>query len=171
MSVNSKMTALADEVREISGATGKLGIDAMTSNLGNANTEIGSQATTIAEIAELLNGKSVPGGEANVETCTVKLVESRNTICACFYSAYENGVKTYHYIANSQSCEYTLENIICDSSMTVTYDTTLPDAELSGGLEMVVNWSSIGRVVTKACVITAPKVAGSIGTITLIDND
>jgi hypothetical protein len=40
MSVNSKMTALADEVRELSGTTGKLGIDDMTSTLNTENNNL-----------------------------------------------------------------------------------------------------------------------------------
>jgi hypothetical protein len=40
MSVNSKMTALADEIRELSGTTTKKSLDAMTSDVDAANTEI-----------------------------------------------------------------------------------------------------------------------------------
>lgn len=87
--VASKMTALADEVREISGATNKLSIDAMTEHVSNANDEINSQATTIAEIAALLNGKSVPGGGSSggVETCTVTIDGFQDV----YYVGVENG--------------------------------------------------------------------------------
>lgn len=40
MSVNSKMTAIADEVRELVGITSTLSLDAIASNLDNANTEV-----------------------------------------------------------------------------------------------------------------------------------
>jgi hypothetical protein len=40
--VSFKMTALADEVRRLSGKTDKIGIDAMTTNVSEANTEIDS---------------------------------------------------------------------------------------------------------------------------------
>jgi hypothetical protein len=41
MSVNAKMTAIADEVRELVGITSTLSLDAIASNLDNANTEVG----------------------------------------------------------------------------------------------------------------------------------
>ena len=42
MSVNSKMTAIADEIRELSGATDKLSLDTMATSLGEANDEVDS---------------------------------------------------------------------------------------------------------------------------------
>ena len=62
MSVNTKMTALADEVRELSGAAGLLGIDAMTSNLGEVNDEISSQANILEQIQIALEDK-IAGNE------------------------------------------------------------------------------------------------------------
>lgn len=69
MSVNSKMTALADEVRELSGATGLLGIDAMTSNLSDVNDEVVSQESLIAQIASALEGK-IAGSEISLPELT-----------------------------------------------------------------------------------------------------
>jgi hypothetical protein len=46
--VNEKMTALANGVRELSGTTEAIGIDGMTSNINEANNEIESQADLIA---------------------------------------------------------------------------------------------------------------------------
>ena len=62
MSVNSKMTALADEVRELSGSTAKLGIDAMTTNVQSANGEVASQTTLLAQAIAALEGKTAAGG-------------------------------------------------------------------------------------------------------------
>ena len=50
MSINVKMTALADEVRALSGGTIKVGIDDMTADLNTANNEIDSQIDIIALI-------------------------------------------------------------------------------------------------------------------------
>ena len=53
--INSKMTALADEVRELSGSIEPLSIDAMTTNIGNANDEVSTQADLINQIMTTVN--------------------------------------------------------------------------------------------------------------------
>lgn len=58
MSVNSKMTALADEIRELSGTTITKSIDAMASDVNTANAEIAEQTDLIAQIATALEGKA-----------------------------------------------------------------------------------------------------------------
>jgi hypothetical protein len=64
MSVNSKMTAIADEIRELSGTTETMGLDAMASNLGEANNEVDSQAELLSQIATALEGKAVGSEQA-----------------------------------------------------------------------------------------------------------
>lgn len=61
MSVKAKMTAIADEIRELSGTSGAMGLDAMATNLGDANTEVSGQADLIAQIASALEGKASGG--------------------------------------------------------------------------------------------------------------
>jgi hypothetical protein len=102
MSVNEKMTALADEIRELSGTTDTKSLDEMKVDVDAANAEIAEQAELIAQIATALEGKasgvenineevveytslnmeleaiinSLPeagGGSGSVETCTVTL--------------------------------------------------------------------------------------------------
>lgn len=59
--VNEKMTAIADPIRTLMGATGALGLDAMASNLTGANTEVADQTALIAQIIEALEGKAGAG--------------------------------------------------------------------------------------------------------------
>lgn len=62
MSVNSKMTSIADETRSLLGISGKLGLDAMSTNLETANTEVATQEGLMEEILTTLAGKMVGGG-------------------------------------------------------------------------------------------------------------
>lgn len=68
--VNEKMTAIADEIRTLSGTTGAMGLDAMASNVGDANGVISDQTVLIAQIASALEGKAAGGGN-NVNTVYV----------------------------------------------------------------------------------------------------
>lgn len=61
MSVNSKMTVLANEIRELSGTTTSKSIDAMTSDVDAANTEIAEQTELLEQIAAALEGKAGGG--------------------------------------------------------------------------------------------------------------
>jgi hypothetical protein len=70
MSVNSKMTAIADEVRELSGTSNKMGLDEITANLKGTNTEIDSQTNLIAQIQTALEDKASSGGGITLPTLT-----------------------------------------------------------------------------------------------------
>jgi lysophospholipase L1-like esterase len=59
MSVNTKMTAIANEIRELSGTTSAMGLDAMASNVNNANTEINEQEELLMQITNALDGKAM----------------------------------------------------------------------------------------------------------------
>lgn len=67
MSVNSKMTALADEIRELSGTSEAIGLDAMTNYVDEANTDVATEAGLIAQISAALEGKSNGSGNSGIQ--------------------------------------------------------------------------------------------------------
>ena len=77
-SVNEKMTALADEIRELSGITGKIGLDAMATNVSDANDEIAEQTDLLSQIATALEGKA--SGSGGVELPTLNTPASASDI-------------------------------------------------------------------------------------------
>ena len=94
--VNIKMTALADEVRELSGKTEVMGIDAMVDTINtensNFNTNLNAQDDLLAQIEAALKGKAAGGGGASggsVETCTVTF--SCPGLCNLVFNYVENG--------------------------------------------------------------------------------
>lgn len=60
MSINEKMTAIANEIRELSGDTEKLGLDAMAANVQQSNEEILAQKELLEQAVEALEGKVAP---------------------------------------------------------------------------------------------------------------
>lgn len=60
MSVNSKMAAIADQIRTLQGSTDKLGLDAMATEIDAANRTVESQAELLAALNQALSGKGVP---------------------------------------------------------------------------------------------------------------
>lgn len=72
MSVNSKMTVLADEIRTLSGTAEALSIDAMASNVKNANNEIITQTDLITQIQNVVDNLPDSGNGnsgISIETC------------------------------------------------------------------------------------------------------
>lgn len=117
--VNEKMTALANEIRELSGTTDTKSLDEMKVDVDAANTEITEQAELIAQITTALEGKasgvedideevveytslndeledvinSLPaaggGGGGSVDTCTVTITSDSNIIVTCIATIYQ----------------------------------------------------------------------------------
>ena len=80
MSVNTKMTALADKVRSLLGLTGKLGLDAMATNLTTANTEVAAQEELMGQIITALAEKSAGAETAKEEQeKTIDITENGTT--------------------------------------------------------------------------------------------
>lgn len=61
MALIEKITSIADEVRELSGTTELMGLTAIASNVGEANSEINIQAELLGQIITALDGKAAGG--------------------------------------------------------------------------------------------------------------
>lgn len=93
MSVNSKMTALANEVRELSGSSAKMGIDDMTTNVSNANEEVDNQTDLIAQIKAVVDNLPEAGDSDNNPVYTVKNSLSGNVMFGGTIIASEESVQ------------------------------------------------------------------------------
>lgn len=130
MSVNSKMTALADEIRELSGTTGTMGLDAMAKNVSEANDEVSSQTTLIseqdakiAELAQVLAGKAGGGSStASYDTCTVNITTPAGVLYGYCATCFEEGNVVYKHEYNSANLGMvTITNVICGSSFALLH--------------------------------------------------
>lgn len=66
MSVNSKMTAIADPIRSLMGLNSQMSLDAMAKNLVEASTSVNSQAELIQQISSALEGKAASDGGVSI---------------------------------------------------------------------------------------------------------
>ena len=79
--VNEKMTALADEVRELSGTTSTKSIDAMTNDVHAANAEIADQTDLIEQIISAVDELPEVSGDTNLtNTVYIGTTEPTNDI-------------------------------------------------------------------------------------------
>ena len=82
MSVNEKMTAIANEVRTISDTDEAIGLDKMAEYLNGANAEVNSQTELIAQIQSALEGKVVGSSEPVLQNKTITPTTIEQTITA-----------------------------------------------------------------------------------------
>ena len=70
-SLKQTLTAIADEIRVLSGTTEPMGLDAMTEHVSEANDSVSTESDLITQITNALEGKSA----VSVETCSIHNVE------------------------------------------------------------------------------------------------
>ena len=65
MSVNSKMTAIADKIRSFLGISGAMGLDAMATNLGTEQTNVTNAFTAVGNMGGTVPSSKVSGNLAS----------------------------------------------------------------------------------------------------------
>jgi hypothetical protein len=116
--VNNKLTNLADEIRELSGVTEPLGLDEMVTNVNTANTDVATMAGLIEELNTALDGKSVSGGGAGVETVTAKVYGATTVI----YTAVVDGALVTQISNGDNGVDSNHEIVTCANSPVVCCD-------------------------------------------------
>jgi hypothetical protein len=109
MSVNEKMSALANEIRELSGATELLGIDKMTTNVSDANDEVSVQTSLITQLVDTLQGKVAGSNEdvtVETDTYTAKITSLETAV-----TALENELAGKTSSGNVETCTLEFTNI------------------------------------------------------------
>lgn len=104
--INLKMTALADEIRELSGITNAKDIDEMTADVGAANDEVSSQSDLIAQLKDAANnlpdagsGVDTSGEDALVSEILTEYSNSRVTNIADYAFAYKINLTSVNFPA------------------------------------------------------------------------
>lgn len=138
MSVNTKMTAIADEVRDLTGVTSTLTLDAMASNLSDANDEVSSQTNLIAEIVSALEGKASGGSGDSIKTCTVTVVNHSDSTYTIDCIQVTNGISDFNdYMIpmawGDEGTEEVFEDVLCNSSFKMEYDPEAVTVESEDG--------------------------------------
>ncbi|MEE1084283.1 MAG: hypothetical protein UH850_11220 [Paludibacteraceae bacterium] len=132
--VNSKMTAIADEIRTLSGTSDSMGLDAMATHVGEANDEVDSQVELLAQAVAALEGKasgsSGSGEDVTAETdeYTAKL-ESLGTAIAELEAELEGKAGSGSGGGSVETCTVTI-----NSCSTIEYicATTLSNEKIGG---------------------------------------
>lgn len=89
MSVNSKMTAIADKIRALLGISGTMGLDAMATNLGTEQTNVTNAFTAVGNKGGTVPTSKVSGNlAAAINSIQVGSAAQIKTGTTRFYSGY-----------------------------------------------------------------------------------
>ena len=111
-----RLQPLADNIKVLKGSD-SITLQQMEDTIEETNTDITSQTDLIAQLASVLQGKSVPGG---VETCSVNIfcVDGDVDVTECSYIGLTDGEIdwcTAEIYNEGVPFDITIENVVCKS--------------------------------------------------------
>lgn len=168
--INEKMTALADEIRELSGTTASKSIDTMTSDINLANNEINSQTDLIAQIKEVADNlpEAEGGGGDYIQTCTVELKMISATLLAlCYTSLNANNEVEYKSETPFANGTFMLNNVVCGTSIVVFTDYLMLPGSSATGTAIVTHITAYNAL----WVLKAPSVANEHSIVEIREDD
>lgn len=158
--LNVKMTAIADEIRELSGAENKLGLDTMATNIQEANEEIALQTELLAQAITELEGKVSPelydegyaAGVQSAQADIIGLVDKKFTV---FKNDSVTAVGNYVFAEATSLTEVDLPNVTTIGNYVFQSSTQLTTVKLPSvktiGTRSFVNTSSFRHLDLPAC--------------------
>lgn len=141
MSVNTKMTAIADEIRELSGTSDLMGLDAMATNVNEANTEISDQSGIIEQIRYSLFGKTRFGNIVPIRGVDYWTEEDQEDMVQQVIAAL--GTPVFGTVDSNNNI--ILSGNLVDSNYTVKYEGV--DGEITTIGELVVSPRFINQII------------------------
>ena len=141
MSVNTKMTAIADEIRELSGTTDPMGLDVMATNVQEANTEISDQSGIIEQIGYALLGKTRSGNIVPVRGVDYWTEEDLEDIVQQVITTL--GTPVFGTVDNDNNI--ILSGNLVDSNYTIKYESA--DGEMITIGELIVSQHVINQII------------------------
>ena len=154
MALTDKLKAIGDQVRNLMGSTEKLSLEAMASKLNDASGEVTTQASLIAQISEVLEGKAAGGGgsssggsSSNVATIGTSLpVRSTASGGAVYYTRLSDGVvelatTTFARMTTSTYVATIFDTCICNTPIVVISTGTI---SFNGATELASSSGSYG---------------------------
>lgn len=108
---SESLTSIADKIRVLSGTTNAMGLDAMANHVGEANTNVNTEAGLIAQIASALEGKAAGGsggsGNTTWESGVFTITDN---------GMYEPGVNEYIFSASNLNISSRICIIVFEST-------------------------------------------------------
>lgn len=163
MSIKTVMTALADKIRELSGQTGTLSLDAMTSQVDAANEEVGTQADLLAQLITAVN--DLPNaGSSEPATCEVTVTSNTSDYMIWCHHLGADGVADWRGVFGGQTatktysftvplgCPFALY-VIAENAPNRAYPDMVGDVrynahETSGSFQHLLVWVASGESAT-----------------------